>query len=111
MQRRLSPKRITSFQERVFDAVKKIPKGETRTYKEVAVFIGKPEAARAVGNALNKNTSALVPCHRVIRANGHVGGYGGGYGGGVERKIELLLKEGIMIRNSRVLSWAKQKQD
>jgi len=68
-----------------------------RSYKEVAAFIGRPEAARAVGNALNKNRDSKTPCHRVIRANGDIGGYGGGYGGGKEKKRELLRKEGVFI--------------
>ena len=85
------------------DAVRKIPKGEVRTYKEVAVFIGQPEAARAVGNALSRNIDPRVPCHRVVRADGNVGGYGGGYGGGRKKKIALLLKEGVRIQNNRVV--------
>jgi|GEM_PF-180570 len=63
------------FQQRVFDVVKKIPKGETRTYKEVARAAGSPRAYRAVGNILNKNYDPAIPCHRVIRSDGKTGGY------------------------------------
>ncbi|MCH8986628.1 MGMT family protein [Patescibacteria group bacterium] len=103
MQKKFSKKRITSFQEKVFAAVKKIPKGEVRSYKEVAAFINRPESARAVGNALNKNRDAQIPCHRVIRADGDIGGYGGGYGGGIKKKKELLQKEGVVIQGNRVI--------
>jgi len=104
MQKMSSPRHITSFQKKVAAAVRKIPTGEVRTYKEVAAFIGQPEAARAVGNALNKNVDRSVPCHRVIRADGDVGGYGGGYGGGKQKKTKLLLKEGVLIKNGRVVT-------
>jgi O-6-methylguanine DNA methyltransferase len=77
------------FTELVYDAVRKIPKGETRTYKEVAEMIGRPRAFRAVGNALNKNRHRDVPCHRVIRSNGEVGGYAWGS----EKKKRILKKE------------------
>ena len=70
----------------------------------MAAFIGQPEAARAVGNALNKNVDRNVPCHRVVRADGDVGGYGGGYGGGKQKKTKLLLREGVLIRNGKVLT-------
>jgi len=103
MQKKFSKRHITSFQEKVFRAVKKIPKGEVRSYKEVAVFINRPEAARAVGNALNKNRDPQVPCHRVVRANGDIGGYGGGYGGGIKKKKELLEKEGVLIQENRII--------
>lgn len=80
----------TPFQKKVYDFVKTIPKGQTATYKEVAVAIGRPKAYRAVGNALNHNPSiGKVPCHRVIRSDGQ----SGGYVLGVKKKIQLLEKE------------------
>ena len=80
----------TEFQIRVWNELKKIPKGETRTYKEIAELIGKPTAARAVANACGKNPYPItIPCHRVIRSDGGLGGYSGE--GGVEKK-KLLLK-------------------
>jgi len=85
--------KITLFQKQVYEAVKKIPKGKTMTYAEVAELIGKPRAARAVGNALNKNPFAPeVPCHRVIRSDGAIGGFA--WGG--NKKIQLLKSEGAI---------------
>ncbi|MCU0660516.1 MAG: MGMT family protein [Candidatus Pacebacteria bacterium] len=80
-----------SFTEKVYAVVAKIPKGKTMTYKEVTIKIGAPHAARAVGNALNKNPDTKkVPCHRVIRSDGTVGGYAFGN----KKKIAILKSEG-----------------
>ena len=82
----------TEFQIRVWNELKKIPKGETRTYKEIAELIGKPTAARAVANACGKNPYPItIPCHRVIRSDGGLGGYSGE--GGMEKKKQLLENE------------------
>ena len=82
----------TEFQIRVWNELKKIPKGETRTYKEIAELIGKPTAARAVANACGKNPYPItIPCHRVIRSDGGLGGYSGE--GGVKKKRLLLENE------------------
>jgi len=84
---------ITDFQKRVYDVVSKIPKGSVLTYKEVAMRIGNPKSYRAVGNALNKNPFApKVPCHRVIKSNGEVGGFAFGS----NKKIQLLKEEGAI---------------
>ena len=84
----------TEFQIRVWNELKKIPKGETRTYKEIADLIGKPTAARAVANACGKNPYPItIPCHRVIRSDGGLGGYSGE--GGIEKKKLLLKNEKI----------------
>jgi len=69
-----------SFTERVYHVVSLIPKGETRTYKQVATKAGSPNAFRAVGNILNKNYDKSIPCHRVVRSNGTPGGYNRGSG-------------------------------
>jgi AraC family transcriptional regulator of adaptative response/methylated-DNA-[protein]-cysteine methyltransferase len=80
----------TDFQRRVWQALRDIPYGQTRSYREVARVIGKPGAARAVGGANGSNRIAIViPCHRVIAAGGGPGGYGGGLG----RKLSLLELE------------------
>ena len=80
----------TAFQKKVWEELTKIPYGETRTYKEIAVAIGNPNASRAVGMANNKNPlMMIVPCHRVIGANGKLVGYGGG----LAMKRELLAME------------------
>ncbi len=77
----------TAFEKAVWSAAREIPYGETRTYKWIAEKIGKPGAARAVGQALSRNPiPILVPCHRVIESDGSLGGYSGG----VERKRRLL---------------------
>ena len=82
----------TSFQKKVWKELKKIPYGETRTYKEVALAIGHPQSARAVANACAKNPYApIVPCHRVVRSDGKTGGYSGP--GGASQKKKLLQKE------------------
>lgn len=81
---------MREFQEKVYDVVKTIPKGEVRTYGWVAKQIGNPRAARAVGNALNKNPFApKVPCHRVVAKNGL-----GGFAKGLKAKRKLLRSEG-----------------
>jgi AraC family transcriptional regulator of adaptative response/methylated-DNA-[protein]-cysteine methyltransferase len=84
---------FTTFAERVRDVVAQIPKGETRTYAEVAAKAGSPGAARAVGNIMSKNRDPKVPCHRVVRADGQVGGYAFG---GPKRKLARLKEEGAM---------------
>ncbi len=86
----------THFQKKVWNELKKIPKGEVRTYKEIAVAIGKPNSARAVANACGKNPTPIeIPCHRVIRSDGSLGGYSGK--GGVSTKRKLLKREGISL--------------
>lgn len=77
------------FKEKVFAVVKKIPKGNTLTYKQVARKIGKPNSYRAVGNILNKNFDPSIPCHRVIRSDVKIGGYNRG----TKKKRDLLAKE------------------
>lgn len=80
----------TAFQQRVWEALRMIPYGSTRSYREVAEAIGKPTAVRAVAQACGANSAALViPCHRVVREDGSLGGYRWG----VERKQTLLAKE------------------
>lgn len=85
-------KPTTSFQQKVYDVVKKIPTGEVLTYKEVAQKIGNPSAFRAVGAALKKNFNPSIPCHRVIKSNGQIGEYNRGS----RRKKQLLKKEGVI---------------
>ena len=81
----------TAFQEAVWRELRKIPLGETRSYADIAAAIGAPKAVRAVGSANGDNhVCVLIPCHRVIRSDGTLGGYGGG----IERKRKLLAAEG-----------------
>ena len=87
----------TDFQKMVWIEIKKIPKGKTITYKELAVKIGKPKAYRAVANACAKNPLlGIIPCHRVIRRDGKMGGYMGKKG--IERKKRLLQSEGVKLK-------------
>lgn len=83
--------RSSTFADRVRAAVRTIPKGETRSYKEVATAAGSPNAARAVGMIMKNNYDPTVPCHRVIRADGKLGGYNRG---GEQKKQHLLIAEG-----------------
>ena len=86
----------TEFQLKVWSYLKKIPKGKTKSYLEVAKAIGKPSAFRAVANAVGKNPfPPKIPCHRVIRSDGSMGGYSGK--GGIKKKKILLQSEGITI--------------
>ena len=82
----------TKFQLKVWTYLRKIPRGSVKTYSQVAKGIGKPLAVRAVANAIGKNPYApKIPCHRVIRSDGKIGGYSGP--GGKSQKKKLLQKE------------------
>ena len=84
----------TQFQLKVWSYLKKIPKGKLKTYAQVAKAIGKPKAVRAVANAIGKNPFPLkIPCHRVIRSDGKLGGYSAK--GGIKTKKKLLKNEGF----------------
>ena len=86
----------TAFQLKVWAYLKKIPRGTVVTYSAVAKGVGKPLAVRAVANAIGKNPNApKIPCHRVIRSDGSLGGYSGK--GGLKTKRFLLKKEGIRL--------------
>ena len=86
----------TKFQIKVWKYLITIPKGKVKTYKEVAIGINKPKSARAVANACAKNPYApKIPCHRVIRSDGGLGGYSGF--GGIKAKKKLLKNEGFIL--------------
>ena len=85
-----------SFKEKVYNIVKGIPKGKTMTYRQVAELTGKP---RAVGNILNMNKDSEIPCHRVVRSDGKIGGYNKGS----RRKNNLLKAESVIVRNWKVV--------
>ena len=87
----------TAFQEAVWRELRKIPVGETRSYAEIAAAIGQPKAVRAVGTANGDNhVAVLIPCHRVIRSDGSLGGYAGG----LDRKQKLLEAEGARMQQA-----------
>jgi O-6-methylguanine DNA methyltransferase len=82
----------TEFQKIVWNEIDKIPFGETKSYKDIAINIGKPNASRAVANACGQNPLPVIrPCHRVICSNGNIGGYSAP--GGTQEKIRLLKVE------------------
>ena len=86
----------TKFQIKVWKYLSKIPKGKVKTYKQVAIAIKSPNSARAVANACAKNPYApQIPCHRVVRSDGGLGGYSGT--GGLKTKKNLLKKEGFLV--------------
>ncbi len=86
----------TPFQKKVWEVLRSIPYGETLSYKEVAVRAGNPKASRAVGMANNKNPiPVIIPCHRVIGADGRLVGYGGG----LPTKVKLLTLENCKFKN------------
>jgi methylated-DNA-[protein]-cysteine S-methyltransferase len=84
----------TEFQKKVWNAMRKIPHGKTKTYGEIARAIGKAAAVRAVGAACGKNPILILnPCHRVLASNGSLGGFSAG----LHRKKELLTREGLIV--------------
>jgi len=86
----------TKFQLKVWKYLKTIPKGTVKTYKQVAIAIKSPKSARAVANACGKNPfPPIIPCHRVIRSDGSLGGYSGR--GGIKLKLSLLRSEKVDI--------------
>lgn len=84
---------MITFKQKIYLVVKKIPRGKVLTYKEVARRAGSPKAYRAAGNILNQNMDPKVPCHRVIRLDGKIGGYNRGR----NAKIRILKLEGYKI--------------
>ncbi len=90
-----------NFNQHVWNLCKKVPKGKVTTYREIAHALG-TKAYRAVGNALNKNPYApVVPCHRVVKTDGSVGGYAHG----TRRKIEMLKREKILIVKGNIMNF------
>ena len=90
---------LTAFQKKVLELTKKIPAGKVATYGLLAKILGDKNLSRAVGNALNKNPFPIVvPCHRVIRSDGFVGGFAKG----TEVKISLLQKENVIIHKNKI---------
>ncbi len=85
-------KKASKFKEKVIKIVAAIPRGRTLSYKEVAQKAGSPHAYRAVGNILHKNNDPNIPCHRVIKSDGTIGGYNKGK----NKKIAILKKEGAV---------------
>jgi len=87
----------SSFKLQVYDLVRKIPQGQVMTYGQIAQILGKPKAARAVGNVLHYNSSLQVPCHRVVNKKGRVA-FNFAHGGAT-KQYQLLLKEGVKFKD------------
>ncbi len=93
--KKLKEHKLTPFQEKVLIATYGIPKGQTRTYKQIATQIKHPHAYRAVGSALKINPMApTIPCHRVVKSSGELGNYSAP--GGTRKKKEMLIREGAI---------------
>ena len=91
------------FKSRVYSAVKRVSSGRVTTYKEIAKYLN-CHAYRAVGKAMASNPYApYIPCHRVVMANGNIGGYSGK--GGVKKKIELLKSESVRVRKGKICNF------
>lgn len=101
----MKPVPAMDFDERVWVLLKKIPRGKVATYRQVAIALGNPSAARAVGNACRRNPNApKVPCHRVVKSNGSIGGYAKEAG----KKIALLGREGVFVKNGKIQCFQKK---
>ncbi len=93
---------MTRFQSDCYEALKKVPKGKVITYACLARMIGRPKAHRAVGSAMNKNPYApQVPCHRVVKSNGDLGGFATD----IEVKIKRLQEEGVMVSDNKIVDF------
>jgi len=93
---------MTSFQSQCYEALKKVPRGKVITYGGLAEMIGMPKAHRAVGSAMNKNPFApKVPCHRVVKSNGDLGGFSID----IKVKIKRLQEEGVMVSNNKIVDF------
>ena len=93
---------MTSFQSQCYEALKKVPRGKVITYGGLAEMIGRPNAHRAVGSAMNKNPFApKVPCHRVVKSNGDLGGFS------IDTKVKIkrLQEEGVMVSNNKIVDF------
>lgn len=92
-----------NFNQKVWNALKKIPHGKVATYAQIARAIGVPRSFRAVGTACGKNENApLIPCHRVVASSGELGGYSGG----LAKKVNLLAKEGVSVKNNKIVNFS-----
>lgn len=100
---------VSCFYEEVWELLLEIPDGMVTTYKEIAKSLG-TNAYRAVGNACRNNpNSPEVPCHRVVRSSGKVGGFNGKLSGkNVRRKTSLLKSEGVYVSNSRIVDFSEK---
>lgn len=102
---------MKTFAEKVYDLCKRIPRGKVSTYKEIGHALGrKGQVYRAVGVALKNNPHApIVPCHRVVASDGSIGGFNGQTKGPmIAKKINLLRKEGVLVKDGRIIDFDKR---
>ena len=93
---------MTKFQSECYEALKKVPKGKVITYAGLARMVGRPKAHRAVGSAMNKNPYApQVPCHRVVKSNGDLGGFATD----IKVKIKRLQREGVVVSDNKIVDF------
>ena len=93
---------MTKCQSECYEALKKVPKGKVITYAGLARMVGRPKAHRAVGSAMNKNPYApQVPCHRVVKSNGDLGGFATD----IKVKIKRLQKEGVVVSDNKIVDF------
>lgn len=96
---------MVSFADKIYEKLKKVPKGRVTTYSDLAHSIGS-RAYRAVGTVMNKNPFApIVPCHRVVNSDGKLGGFASG----PEKKIKILKEEGIEVKNGKIVDFDKKR--
>ncbi|MBT7706582.1 MGMT family protein [archaeon] len=99
---------MKSFNDRVYDLCKRIPKGKVSSYGEIAKALD-TKAFRAVGQALKKNPYApIVPCHRVVRSDGNIGGFSGSDIKNIKKKIAILREEGVEVRDNKVIDFKEK---
>lgn len=90
---------MTDFQSCVYQMLQSVPAGKVVTYQDLAIMIGKPNAVRAVGTALARNTRiGIIPCHRVVRSSGSIGQFALG----TKKKVQMLQAEGVIVENGLV---------
>jgi len=93
---------MTVFENKILALVKKIPKGKISTYKIIAIKLGNKNLARAIGNALSKNPHLFkIPCHRIVKSNGELGGYKLG----LAKKKKILQDEGIKVKGNKIVNF------
>jgi len=93
-----------NLDEKVYKKLLQVPKGKITTYGELAKAVGLQNGQRAIGKIMNKNPyPVIIPCHRVVRSNGTIGGYAFGQ----DVKTNMLIKEGIKIHNRKILDFGK----
>ncbi|MEI7497833.1 MAG: MGMT family protein [Candidatus Falkowbacteria bacterium] len=96
---------MSIFIRQVLSKIKEIPRGRVTTYALLAQALGRPGAARAVGNALNKNSEIPhIPCHRVVKSDGSLGGYALG----INQKVKYLASEGVKVENGKIKDFANK---